>query len=229
MQQTNTNLVLFSYSSRGATYPFFSDFNFNLNTSHKSLDFLFSIDDLDNHTQALQCDILFLEENATISDAIIKTLENTDNIYLIFNNSSGHVQDRLQKISKGKIFRKIISDDLEKEISISLIELMAKAFKERNKNKYNATYSQLKQLFNYDLIMETKLKLLQSSSNPKKIRTYLETCNQTEQIIISKILKIGNVKNLLQTLSGNELTEPEAIKKIRAALFNEIYCDQSLS
>ena len=168
MQQTNTNLVLFSYSSRGATYPFFSDFNFNLNTSHKSLDFLFSIDDLDNHTQALQCDILFLEENATISDAIIKTLENTDNIYLIFNNSSGHVQDRLQKISKGKIFRKIISDDLEKEISISLIELMAKAFKERNKNKYNATYSQLKQLFNYDLIMETKLKLLQSSSNPSQ-------------------------------------------------------------
>ncbi|MBT33053.1 MAG: hypothetical protein CMO01_25625 [Thalassobius sp.] len=220
MQQTD--LVLFSYSSNSINLPFFKDFGFTSTISHKSLDFLFPFDDLDNHSQAVQCDILFLEENATVTDAVINTIENADNIYLIFNNESEHIKDRLQKISKGKIYRNILSKELEKDVCIALIEQMAQAYKNRDKGSYHDSLDQLKSLFTENVILEVKLQLLKASSNKDQIKTLLSTCKDTEKVILSKIIEKEAIKELLQTLSGNELTEIEALKKVRSKLYNEI-------
>ncbi|MEM1137291.1 MAG: hypothetical protein AAGI07_15740 [Bacteroidota bacterium] len=225
MQQNE--LIAFTYSAKKSSLSFFSDFNFTTNISPKSLDFLISLDNLNEEAKVFHSDIIFLEETASLSDTVINALQNASKVYLILDNKKEQVKEKLFKKLKGNMHRKVISDTLDLQVSNVLLTLMGKAYKKRDSETYTKVLAQFKMLFTSNSTLEVKLNLLNACNTPQKLKSILDSQHEDridlEQITLSKILKKTKIKNLLHTLASEELPTKEARINARKALYQEIH------
>lgn len=225
---SKNNLIVFCYSAKTQNFPFFKELGFTDQASHKSLEFLYVSDQPDEHFKTIPADIVFVEESATITDNLYNTITKAGNLYVIYTCESEAPLEKLFFIRKGNIHRKVIKNGIEQEVAIELISQMALAYSKRKKKLYLEQFELLLSLFKYNYLQEAQLQIMHASNNKQLIAKILSENEATTDIftlVTKKLLEHENIKSILSRLASEELSNPEALLKIRAQLRQEIFAD----
>lgn len=222
---SKNNIIVFCYSATNTNFSFFNKLRFTNQASHKSLVYLYSFDRIDEKTNIMPADIIFLEESATIPKNLYSALVEAKKVYVIYSNPKKTALEKLTLIRKGDIHRKIIDTGVEKQVAIELVSNLSTAFYDRKESTYEEYLEQLRSLFTNNFLQEAQLIIMHACSNKSNLRKILanETNSEPTYYMINKLLENSTVKDILQRLSSEELTDKDAVNKIKAQLRLELF------
>jgi len=130
-------------------------------------------------------------------------------------------------LKKSNIHRKILESGIEQQIAFELIQDMAVAYNQRQRTPYYDKFKVLISLFTHNFLQEAQLQIMHASNNKEAIREIL-SCKEKaniSDIMIIKLLENHKIKDILSRLASEELSNTEAIFKIRTQLQKIVFAD----